>query len=174
MRLAPTLVLALLTACGTDVRTQGNDSDPGVDGGVKTDGGGNTTVVDARVPPPDGIPQGLAPCDEAVYHSDLTFIQEKVFDVSCLTGCHSGQFPRADLDLSRGAAHAALVAVQSHHDAGWMRVTPGNPGASMLMVQIGGEPGPELEGLMPWGEPKLCDPLIDAIRRWIASGAPNN
>jgi hypothetical protein len=38
-------------------------------------------------------------------------------------------------------------------------------------VQIGGEPGPELEGFMPWNQPKLCDEKIDAIRRWIAAGA---
>jgi hypothetical protein len=41
----------------------------------------------------------------------------------------------------------------------------------MLMVQLGGEPGPALEGLMPWGQPTLCDPMIDAVRRWIAAGA---
>jgi hypothetical protein len=179
-------VLLVLVGCGVDVRTppMGSDetnntnddsSDPGVDGGVRTDGGGSTTVTDARVPPPDGIPQGLAPCDEAVYHSDLAWIQRTVFDVSCsVNGCHDTQNARADLDLSAGVAHAQLVDVASTQFSGWVRVVPGSSPDSMLMVQIDGEPGPALEGYMPWGMPKLCDNQIDAIRRWIASGAPNN
>lgn len=178
MRLVPWIAISLLAACGTDVRTSGpgdNSSDPGVDGGVKTDGGGSTTVADARVPPPDGIPQGLAPCDEAVYHSDLAWIQRTVFNESCaVDGCHTGMYPDAQMSLDEGRSYAALVNAPSHHTDGWVRVVPGDPGASMLMVQIGGEPGPPIEGTMPWGMPKLCDEQIDAIRRWIASGAPNN
>jgi hypothetical protein len=168
-------------ACANDVRPTedplgtagGNSSDPGVDGGLKTDGGSSTTVADARVPPPDGIPQGLAPCDEAVYHSDFQFVQEKIFNVSCATsGCHTGATPDAQMSLDAGRAWGALVNVPSSTHTGWTRVVPGNSGASMLMVQVGGEPGPELEGFMPWGDPRLCDPLVDAMRRWIASGAP--
>jgi hypothetical protein len=78
------------------------------------------------------------------------------------------------MNLSRGMAHAALVNIASRHTDGWVRVKPGAPGESMLMVQIGGEPGPPLEGLMPWGEEPLCDPQIDAIRRWIQAGALDN
>lgn len=177
MRLALLLVLA---ACANDVRPpegsqQGtsNSSDPGVDGGPQTDGGSSTTAVDARVPPPDGLPPGLAPCDEAPYHSDFQFVQDTVFSVSCAkSGCHTGATPDAGMSLDAGRAYANLVDVPSSTHTGWTRVVPGDPGASMLMVQVGGEPGPELEGLMPWGEPALCDPLIDAMRRWIAAGAP--
>ncbi len=176
MRLAPSL-LCILVACGTDVRSTqdgvGNSSDPGVDGGLKEDGGSSTIVADARVPPPDGIPPGLAPCDEAPYHSDFAFLQQSIFTPSCaVNGCHTGTSPDASMALDAARAHANLVNVPSTQFDGWTRVVPGNPGASMLMVQVGGEPGPELEGFMPWNMPRLCDPLIDAMRRWIASGAP--
>src|SRR5690606_18699824 len=116
MRLAASLV-CILVACGTDVRdpqgmtAESESSDPGVDGGLVTDGGSTTTAGDARVPPPDG----LAPCDEAPYHSDFTFVQEKIFNVSCaVSGCHTGMFPDAGMSLDAGSAHAALVNVPSH------------------------------------------------------------
>jgi hypothetical protein len=179
MRWAPTL-LCVLASCAADVRqtrdesgtSSSNSSDPGVDGGFRTDGGSSTTGTDARVPPPDGVPQGLAPCDEAPYHSDFTFLQDKVFTPSC-AGCHDAASPGGGLVLEAGRAHGSLVNVTSSGHAGWVRVVPSDPGASMLLVQVGAEPGPELEGFMPWGDPQLCTPLLDAMRRWVAAGAPS-
>jgi hypothetical protein len=166
----PCIVFALAAACGTDVTTTPSDQDT-----MRPDAGRDAgTVADAKPIPPDGIPVGLEPCEEAAYHSDLAWIQSAIFDVSCTDKCHGAEPPAAHMSLRAGQSHAALVNVASHHTAGWLRVAPGNPGASMLMVQIGGEPGPELEGLMPWGQPKLCDGKIDAIRRWIAAGAPSS
>lgn len=168
MRVSLGIVLAL-SACGTDVMTNPTDQDPTKpDGGTRVDAG---MVADAQPVPPDGIPPGLTPCEEAVYHSDLAWIQTAIFDVSCTEECHGDSPPSASLSLKPGESRAALVNVASRHTAGWVRVSPGSPGASMLMVQIGGEPGPDLEGLMPWGMPQLCDEKIDAIRRWIAAGA---
>ncbi len=173
MRQVQIFLLCTLSACGTDYRPDdlNNSSDPGVDGGVKTDGGSSTTAEDARVPPPDGIPAGLAPCDEAPYHSDFAFIEDKVLAPNCLDGCHSGSDPGADMDLSVGAAYANLVNVPSHQ-SGWMRVVPNDASASALMVQVGAETGFAIEGTMPWNQPKLCEPILDAMRRWIVAGAP--
>src|SRR5699024_5071542 len=150
---------------------QGSDSDPGVDGGLEADGGSVATASDARVPPPDGIPQGLAPCDEAPYHSDFAFVEDKIFATSCMGDCHTGPSPSADMDLSVGHAYTSRVNVASRTD-GWMLVVPNDSPNSMLMVQLGAEPGPPLEGYMPWGQPQLCQPLMDVIRRWIVAGAP--
>jgi len=178
MRIAP-VVLCVLASCAADVRqtrdetsTDSTSSDPGVDGGLGTDGGSSSTVTDARVPP-DGIPPGLAPCDEAPYHADFTFLQEEVFTPAC-AGCHDAASPGGGLVLEAGRAYANLVNIASTGHAGWMRVVPNNAGASMLLVQVGAEPGPELEGFMPWGEPMLCTPLLDAMRRWVNAGAVND
>jgi hypothetical protein len=167
MRVIPALVIAV-AACGTDVNTMPGDQDS-----TKPDArlDGSTYVADAMPVPPDGIPSNLTPCQESVYHSDLAWIQAQVFDVSCTTMCHGATPPAAAMSLRAGEARAALVNVRSTQFPDWTRVVPGNPAASMLMVQIGGEPGPALEGLMPWGMPKLCDEHIGAIRRWIAAGA---
>jgi hypothetical protein len=173
MRSVPILLLCTIAACANDYRseTEQSGSARGVDGGLEmVDGGSSTSAQDARVPPPDGIPPGLAPCDEAPYHSDFGFIEDNVLSVSCLDGCHSGADPAADMNLSPGVAYTSLVNIASHHP-GWQRVVPNDSGASMLMVQVGGEPGVELEGFMPWGQPRLCDPLVDVMRRWINAGA---
>jgi len=162
-------VVLALAACGTDVTTTPTDQQDTTAPDAGAIGG---TVADAMPIPPDGLPSGLTPCEEAVYHSDLAWIQAEVFDVSCTTMCHGNTPPAAGMSLRAGEAYAALINVTSHYDAAWKRVVPGHPGASMLMVQIGGEPGPELEGFMPWGQPRLCMEKIDAIRRWIAAGAP--
>lgn len=167
MRLSPCIAF-VMAACGTDVNTMPNDQ-----GSTQPDAAvdGSTHVADAMPIPPDGIPPNLTPCEEAVYHSDLAWIQDKIFNVSCTTECHGDSPPSAMMSLLPGQARAAMVNVASTTHTGWMRVVPGSAASSMLMVQIGGEPGPMLEGFMPWGEPKLCDEKIDAIRRWIAAGA---
>ncbi len=165
MRITVCTVAGALVACGTDVRSNTQVStEPDA-------GGGPTVVADAMPIPPDGIPSGLTPCEEAAYHSDLDWIQRAIFDVSCTTRCHGDSSPASSMSLRPGQSYAAMVNVTSRTDRNWVRVAPGNPGASMLMVQIGGEPGPELEGFMPWGQPMLCAPMIDSIRRWIAAGA---
>lgn len=127
-----------------------------------------TPPTDGSVPD-DGAP--LTPCEEAVFHSDLAWIQTNIFDANCTTGCHSGANPAAGMNLSAGNARANLVGVTSTYDSSWKRVVAGSSPDSMLMVQIGGEPGPELEGYMPWGQPRLCGEMIDSIRRWITAGA---
>ncbi|HEX5064107.1 MAG TPA: hypothetical protein VFV99_32245 [Kofleriaceae bacterium] len=170
MRFTPSIALALialaLIACGNDVRNSDDDDNVEPDAGA-----GGSVVADAMPVPPDGIPPNLTPCEEAAYHSDLAFIQDKIFDVSCTTQCHGDSPPAAQMSLLPGHARVALINVASTTQTGWRRVVPGSSASSLLMVEIGGESGPALEGLMPWGMPKLCDEKIDAIRRWIAAGA---
>jgi hypothetical protein len=172
MRWANAIVLVLTGACGTDVREQLEDAGSELpDGGVPPRDGSTSSTDDGGTTG-DAPPSNLTPCEEAAFHADLAWIQKNVFDVSCTTNCHSGPNPGAGMNLTAPFAHAHLVNVASTQFGGWIRVVPNAPGASMLMVQLGGEPGPELEGFMPWGMPRLCDPMIDAIRRWIAAGAP--
>src|SRR5262245_52710490 len=109
MRVWPWLLVA---ACGTDVRTTPEDAatttPDGVGSGFRFDGG---VFHDAVSPPPDGIPPGLTPCEEAVYHSDFEFIQRAVFDVTCTTRCHGDTPPASMMSLKSGEAYASLVDV---------------------------------------------------------------
>lgn len=156
MRCLGVLVCAL-AACGNDSSTV----DP--DGGV---------VID---PDGDAVPDAmLTDCEEAASHSDLAWIQDKIFTPSCASSsCHGGPEPEVGLDLSAGRAHANLVDRGSSTVAGWVRVVPGSPTESYLVVSVGRAPGPPpRDGFMPIGgvEP-LCVEKLEAIERWIAEGA---
>lgn len=166
MRLVLGIALAA-AACGTDVRSSRDDNTVPPDAAV--DGQMTTLPPNDGSPPNDGA--NLTPCEDAVFHSDLAWIQANIFDVHCTQGCHSGTNPTGGMNLSPGVAHANLVGVTSTYDSSWKRVVAGSSAQSMLMVQIGGEPGPELEGYMPWNQPRLCGEMIDSIRRWIDAGA---
>jgi hypothetical protein len=182
MRLVVATLLVTAAACGGDGSStsgQQDSSDPGVDGGERIDGGSPTTDGDARVPPPidagpDGPPATLTPCQEAVYHSDLTWIQAEIFSTSCTSGsCHDATTPQAKLDLTAAHAFTELVNVKSTIYTSWNLVTPGDPSSSMLMVRLGGADGPVVDS-MPKGKAPLCSEQIEAVRRWIAAGAAND
>jgi len=152
------IFVLLAAACG-------NDSATAPDGGVAPDG---RIVGDGG---PDAL---LTDCQEATQHSDLAWIQEKIFTPSCATAsCHAGPEPEVGLDLSAGRAHVNLVNRGSSTVSGWVRVVPGSPNESYLMVSLGRAPGPPpRDGFMPiGGADPLCVEKLEAIERWIADGA---
>lgn len=123
-----------------------------------------------------GPDAALSVCDEAAQHSDLAWIQTNVFNASCArSNCHVTGNEAGGLILEAGMSHDYLVNKPSTTmmGNGMMRVLPGQPTQSYLLVALGGEPGSPPEGtVMPWGGlPMLCAPEIDAIKRWVAAGA---
>jgi hypothetical protein len=157
------LLLVTSAACGTDSAPgPGTSESPRPDAGPRGDGGaaGDGPAVDA--------------CVDAVQHSDFAWIQEHVLTPSCATAmCHAGAEPKVDLSLEAGQAYANLVDKGASTAAGWIRVVPGSPEQSYLMVAFGRAPGPmPRDGFMPLGAPPLCGPKLDAVARWISAGAP--
>jgi hypothetical protein len=154
------LLLLVTAACGTD-STPGPGTADGLapDGGVRGDG--------ATVDPAEG-------CAEAAMHSDFAWIQAHVLTPSCATSmCHAGAEPSVDLSLEAGEAYANLVGKGASTASGWIRVVPGSPDQSYLMVALGRAPGPmPRDGFMPLGAPPLCAAKLDAVGRWISAGAP--
>jgi hypothetical protein len=113
-------------------------------------------------------------CTEATSHSDLAWIQDNIFTASCaFSGCHKGSAASAGfLNLESGMSHAQLVGQPATTETGFMRVVANSSSTSYLMVAIGGANGPiPRDGIMPLGNPKLCQEKIDAIGRWIDAGA---
>ena len=156
LRLA--VILCIVTSCANDSGTQAPDAETHApDGGV---------VVAPDAP-------AATVCGEAMQHSDLAWIQAHVFTPSCATGtCHRGSDPAVGLSLEAGMSHATLVNHDASTAAGWIRVVPGSPSTSYLMVALGRAAGPTpKDGTMPLGMPPLCGPKLDAIERWITSGA---
>jgi len=118
-------------------------------------------------------PKGAKTPKGATFAKD---IQKKIFDTSCATEfCHGASSASAGLDLSDGAAIANLVdvpaAAQGAKDAHLLRVAPGDPDDSFLMLKIEGHLGPNEGVPMPLVGGPLPASDVDAIRRWIAAGA---
>jgi hypothetical protein len=132
---------------------------------IPLDNTGDDTMVDAAA---------SDACNEAKSHSDLSWIQDNIFTKSCaFSGCHKGSASNAGfLSLESGVSHGALVGQMAATETGWMRVVASNPSQSYLLVAMGAEPGPTpAGGLMPLANPKLCQDKLDAVSRWIMSGA---
>jgi len=103
-------------------------------------------------------------------------IQKKIFDTTCATAfCHGASAASAGLDLSEGAAIANLVnvpaAAEGAKAAHLLRVAPGDPDNSFLMLKIEGHLGPNEGVPMPLVGGPIPQSDIDTIRRWIAAGA---
>ena len=118
-------------------------------------------------------PKGAKTPKGATFAKD---IQKKIFDTTCATEfCHGANAASAGLDLSAGAAIANLVdvpaAAQGAKDAHLLRVAPGDPDDSFLMLKIEPHLGPNEGVPMPLVGGPLPASDIDTIRRWIAAGA---
>src|SRR6266567_2474080 len=57
------------------------------------------------------------PCMDATMHSDLAFIEQKIFVASCnFSGCHGSATDSGKLDLRAGMSHDQLVGPSSKID----------------------------------------------------------
>jgi hypothetical protein len=122
------------------------------------------------------------PCMEAVTHSDLAWIESKIFVASCnFSGCHSSANDSGKLDLTTGKSHADLVNTPSILDPSRKLVVPNDLNASYLMLmlhditpEMATPPGATAppNGYMPKGSATLCCQKLDAVERWIMAGAP--
>lgn len=91
--------------------------------------------------------------------------------------CHGEQSPAGALQLgSREQAYEALVGVAAMGlacaDSGLVRVVPGDPAASLLLMKLAVQPPCGVS--MPAPDALLRESQITAIRRWIELGALYN
>jgi hypothetical protein len=125
------------------------------------------------------------PCMDATTHSDLAFIEQKIFAASCnFSGCHDSATDSGKLDLRAGVSHDHLVGVSSQIDGTRKLVVPNDVAASYLMLMLRdvapamasppASPPPGNVGFMPQAAPTLCCQKLEAIERWINAGAPNH
>lgn len=102
----------------------------------------------------------------------LDVVQAEVFTPSCgLTGCHAGADAVAGLDLSAGSAYERTVDVPSGQVPDLMRVEPGNPADSYLLIKIlGGDRMAPGTFQMPIGT-ELSEHQVSLVEDWIQAGA---
>jgi hypothetical protein len=127
---------------------------------------GNGVGLDAN-----GQPLGSGSGPPPPLTADFQSIQDNVFTPICVR-CHSGAGAPEGLALDAAHSYALLVGVPSNEDAGLLRVKPGVPDSSYLILKLQGSPG--IVGVqMPFGGPPLPQATLDVIRQWITNGAPN-
>jgi hypothetical protein len=104
--------------------------------------------------------------------AELQSIQDNVFTPIC-THCHIGASAPEGLRLDAADSYSLLVGVPSAEVPSLLRVMPGDPDESYLILKLQGSAG-IVGGQMPLGGPYLPQATIDAIRQWITDGAPNS
>jgi hypothetical protein len=99
---------------------------------------------------------------------------QPILNANCVL-CHQGGSGPAGLSLEPGISFASLVGAKST-ESNLMRVMPGSPGTSYLVlkllgthIQAGGS-----GDRMPFGYTPFPPSSMGIITQWILSGAPNN
>jgi hypothetical protein len=138
-----------------------------------------TASLSPTLAPPTATPTAsptitASPTPEATV--SLAQIQDTIFTPVCATMfCHSSATRSGNLVLEEGQSFGALVNVLSDNpaarNAGLLRVRPGDPDTSFLVIKLEG-PTPAQGSRMPLLLPPLDAEELELIRRWIAQGAP--
>ncbi len=110
--------------------------------------------------------------DNSTYHE----IQDYIFDKSCASSaCHAAPANAGNLNLTYGLSYQDLVGRVPLNPAaaaaGMKLIDPGNPENSFLLTKLM-DPIPEQGVRMPFNAGTLHTGKIEAIRTWIAAGAP--
>ncbi|HET6334074.1 MAG TPA: hypothetical protein VFG30_12720 [Polyangiales bacterium] len=117
-----------------------------------------------------------ADCADRKFDSTFAAIQKVVFEGHSCTNdmCH-GAATMGGLDLRPDVAYKNLIEVKSTLGTHF-RVMPGVPGESFLFNKLRAATEPDsvkIEGSsMPSGAPALSADHLEAVRRWIETGAP--
>ena len=114
------------------------------------------------------------PC-EPLPTDTLDAIEQRIFARHSCLGCHAGGSPEVGLSLAPGVAYSNLVGVASITDPPRLRVKPGDPEESVLWRKVAARTAgfDGVPGLgMPVGDPPLDQSELEAVRLWIAAGAP--
>ncbi|MCA9494124.1 MAG: hypothetical protein KC621_29555 [Myxococcales bacterium] len=93
---------------------------------------------------------------------------QTVFQLGCVTGCHSAIVPEAGLDLETDP-YNAIVNVPSKLFTGTL-VVPGDPAASFLMHKMTGNIEADQGDVMP-PQGVMTNYYLTPVRDWIAAGA---
>ena len=115
------------------------------------------------------------PTPTATLPATLDQIQRTIFSPQCaIPTCHDASVKSGNLVLEADSAYAQLVGVapdiESARLAGLLRVDPGHPDNSFLLVKLTGPP-PGQGSRMPLTGPLLSAAEIQLIRDWITAGA---
>jgi hypothetical protein len=126
----------------------------------------------------DESPMAPGPTPSPTFSS----IQRNIFETPVASGvacvdCHTdtgGRAPEGNLVLLASQSYGQLVNRMSSVQPGAVRVVPNDPNGSYLLRKLEGGSGVGGIRMPANGPPYLSAGQIDAVRQWIALGAPNN
>jgi predicted CxxxxCH...CXXCH cytochrome family protein len=131
---------------------------------VACTGGDTDAPVDTDVPVQTPVPQGFITGEFCLVRT--------IFEVTCVTGCHSGAVPGGGLDLQTDP-WTAMIDRPSQSSPGLSLVTVGNATDSILYRKM--------TGLIAEGQGDAMPPrgvlpadITDIVRDWIDQGAVND
>ena len=105
------------------------------------------------------------------HEESFTAINSEILTPSCgFSSCHGGG--EAGLTVDAASTYLDLVNVESTVVDGEIRVVPGDPDASYLIVKLE-DSDRIVDDVMPPSNPLDAD-AIERIRDWIAQGALDN
>lgn len=109
----------------------------------------------------------------------LSAIEQQIFAPNCtFSSCHSSDGHAGNLVLTPGRSRLSLVGrLADRKEAaadGLLRVSPGDPGHSFLVVKLCNPIDPRYGDRMPQGSPQLEARDRKSIERWIEQGALDN
>ncbi len=127
-------------------------------------------VVNELVSAVDNSLRGCNRVDDATF-ADV----QQIFDKRCtFPRCHGTGFIAGGLDLEEGASFDQIVGVTplnpAANVAGLLRIDPGDPANSLLVVKVAGTPPEGFGRQMPLGG-TLSETEVGTIRTWVENGA---
>jgi mono/diheme cytochrome c family protein len=97
---------------------------------------------------------------------------QPIFSKHCAhPSCH-GVAQSAGLQLSEGMAYGNIVNVRSTEQPQYMRIKPGEPDSSYIVLKIEGKQA--VGSRMPLTGGYLSDKQIQTVRSWVKEGAKND
>lgn len=117
---------------------------------------------------PEAPAASEAPAAQSLFETEIA----PILASSCAT-CHLTGQEAGNMSLVPAQALANLVDVPSKEAPGLVRVVPGNPDKSYLVMKLEGTQIAHggTGAQMPFGAPPLSADKIAKIRQWIAEGA---
>ena len=136
----------------------------------------NKLYVNVKTPAaPSGAIRGQITAASTPPPAAPTLTQLKSTAFSVCGGCHTGggsSLP-ASMDLTPAHIYTSIAGVASVEQPTLMRVKPGDPNNSYVVLKLEGAAG--ISGArMPFGGPYLDQATIDQVRAWVTAGAQNN
>jgi hypothetical protein len=169
------LLFALSSCAGTGVGLD-IDGQPIRDAGLADAGAQPEPLLDGG---PDGGAEDGGPgeVDAGVIdeRSRYTWVQQNIFTQICAAYCHRGASAPKGLQLDAVNAYQRIVGMPSVELPALSRIKPGDPTNSYLYLKVISADPRRVGERMPLNEPPyLPAEKLEALRSWIARGAPHD